>query len=211
MSETSSLIQVTTGAGVVRGRATRGQHVFLGVPYAAPPTGRRRVAAPEPVDAWDGVRDALKPGPSAPQRGSASFAGLDMVAVAGATWTRGEDFLTLNVWAPAGANRRPVMVYVHGGGLVLGTKDAAVYDGGHFACDGVVTVGINYRLGVEGFLPIPGAATNIGLRDMIAALTWVRNNITAFGGDPDNVTVFGESGGAMSVACLIASPLRAGV
>ena len=204
-------VDVVVAAGTVRGSIRNGLATFLAVPYAAPPVGALRFAEPRPAPAWPGVRGALEPGPSAPQRGSDSFAGLDVFAVTGATWRRGGDFLTLNVWAPAAGRSRPVVVYVHGGGLVLGTKDAAVYDGTSFARDGVVAVSLNYRLGVEGFLPIPGAPTNLGLRDMIAALTWVRDNIAAFGGDPDNVTVVGESGGAMAVACLVTSPLTTGL
>lgn len=204
-------VEAALSTGTVRGRTARGVATFLAVPYAAPPVGALRFAEPAPVPAWPGVREALEPGPSAPQRGSSSFAGLDVFALTGATWRRGDDFLTLNVWAPTSAHGRPVVVYVHGGGLVLGTKDAAAYAGTAFARDGVVAVGINYRLGVEGFVAIPGAPTNLGLRDMIAALTWVRENITAFGGDPADVTVFGESGGAIAVACLVTSPLTGGL
>ncbi len=202
---------VDTTAGKVRGSVRDGVATFLGVPYAAPPTGDLRFAAPEPAPPWNGVRDALTPGPSAPQKGSLTFPGFDMFPVTGAEWRRGDDYLTLNVWAPVGAERRPVMVYVHGGGLVLGTKDAAVHDGRHFARDGAVVVTMNYRLGVEGFVPVQGAPTNLGLRDVLAALRWVRADIAAFGGDPDNVTVFGESGGGIAVSCLVASPLSAGL
>ncbi|SDQ86445.1 carboxylesterase/lipase family protein [Quadrisphaera sp. DSM 44207] len=200
-------IDVALSSGIVRGRSTNGVATFLGVPYAAPPVGALRFAEPRPVPAWSGVREALEPGPSAPQRASTSLASLDVFPVSGARWRRGDDFLTLNVWAPTGSRSRPVVVYVHGGGLVLGTKDAPAYDGTAFARDGVVAVGLNYRLGVEGFLPIPGAPTNLGLRDTIAAFTWVQDDIAAFGGDPANVTVFGESGGGIAVACLVTSPL----
>jgi para-nitrobenzyl esterase len=103
------------------------------------------------------------------------------------------------------------MVFVHGGGFVIGSKDASVQDGATFARDGMVYVAINYRMGVDGFLPIPGVPTNLGLRDQIAALAWVRDTIAVFGGDPGNVTVFGESAGAMSIANLIASPLAKGL
>ncbi|CAN5457595.1 carboxylesterase family protein [soil metagenome] len=202
---------VETTSGRVRGHSADGIGTYLGVPYAAPPVRDLRFAAPEPAPAWDGIRDALTPGPSAPQNGASSFFGLDMVAATGADWRQGDDYLTLNVWAPTDGVRHPVMVYVHGGGLMLGTKDAAVYDGRNFARDGVVSVTLNYRLGVEGFLAIPGAPTNLGLRDILAGLEWVRDNIAAFGGDPDNVTVFGESGGGMAVACLVTSPLATGL
>lgn len=152
----------------------------------------------------------MAPGPCAPQP-VASKGKVDLEAFIGDGWRKGDDYLTLNVWAPAGATRRPVMVWIHGGGLVLGSKDAPAHDGSAFARSGVVCVAINYRLGAEGFLPIRGAPTNLGLRDMLAALTWVRDNIAAFGGDPDNVTVFGESGGGMMVSTLVSSPLAKGL
>jgi para-nitrobenzyl esterase len=124
----------------------------------------------------------------------------------------GPDFLTLNVYSPEQpSGPRPVMVFIHGGSFVAGSKDAEVYNGAAFARDGVVCVVINYRLGIEGFLPIPGVPTNLGLRDMIAALQWVKANIATFGGDPGKVTLFGESGGAYSIAALMASPLAAGL
>lgn len=204
-------IDVSVREGVVRGQRAGGVVTFLGVPYAAPPMGPLRLRPPQPVLPWEGVRPALEAGPSAPQRALESFAGLDAFAVTGARWRRGDDYLTLNVWAPVNAAARPVVVYVHGGGLVLGTKDAAVYDGTAFARDGVVAVAMNYRLGVEGFVAIPGAPTNLGLRDVIASLRWLQDNVAAFGGDPGNVTVVGESGGAMLVACLVSSPLARGL
>ena len=197
-------------AGDLRGARVDGVDRFLGVPYAAPPVGDARFAAPGPVSVWLGVRDATVPGPSAPHRLRA-FPQLDIVPLVGDGGTRGDEYLTLNVWAPPGGDNRPVMVFVHGGGFVVGSKDAPVHDGSSFARSGVVCVAINYRLGIEGFLPIPGAPTNLGLRDMIAALRWVRENIADFGGDPANVTVFGESAGAMAVANLMTSPLATGL
>ncbi|MDN3059746.1 carboxylesterase family protein [Streptomyces sp. SRF1] len=201
---------VRIDSGDIRGTKTHGIQVFKGVPYAAPPVGPRRFAAPQPVIPWQGTRNATAPGPSAPQQ-VAPFKALDLPPIVGDGWTRGEDFLTLNVWAPDAPPQpdrlRPVMVWVHGGSFMIGTKDAPVYDGSAFARSGVVCVAMNYRLGVEGFLPIPGAPTNLGLRDMIAALQWVQANIAAFGGDPDAVTLFGESAGGMAVSCLLASPL----
>ncbi len=204
-------ITATTASGTVRGQVSNGVATFLGVPYAAAPTGELRFAAPQPAVPWDGVRDALTLGPSAPQHGAKTFAGIDMFPITGSEWRRGDEYLTLNVWAPVDATDCPVMVYIHGGGLMLGTKDAAVYDGRHFARDGVVTVALNYRLGVEGFVAISGAPTNLGLRDMLAALQWVQTNIATFGGNPQRVTVFGESGGGIAVACLVTSPLAAGL
>ena len=203
--------EVQTTAGAVRGHVTGGVARFLGVPYAAPPVHALRFAPPREPAPWAGVRDALEPGANAPQRVKA-IPGLDVQALVGHGWRAGDDYLTLNVWAPAQQGTgRPVMVFIHGGGFVLGSKDAPVQDGTAFARDGVVCIAINYRMGVDGFLPIPGVPTNLGLRDMIAALEWVRRNAAAFGGDPANVTVFGESAGAMAIANLIASPLAKGL
>ncbi|MCP3728821.1 carboxylesterase family protein [Sphingomonas sp. MG17] len=196
--------------GEIRGAVSGGVRRFLGIPYAAPPVGTNRFAVPQPVQPWPGVRDATVPGPSAPQR-TPTLPALDIVPLVGDGGTRGDDHLTLNIWAPQDAVGRPVMVFIHGGGFVLGSKDVPVQDGTSFARDGVVMVSINYRLGIEGFLPIPGVPTNLGLRDMIAALKWVQANIAAFGGDPDNVTVFGESAGAMATANLVASPPAQGL
>jgi para-nitrobenzyl esterase len=208
---TRDLVTVTVAEGALRGVLNGGIKTFLGVPYAAAPEGRLRFAAPAPVTPWQGTRDAFEPGPTAPQKANRTFAGLDMFSVTGAEWRTGGGYLTANVWAPASADRAPVMVYIHGGGLVLGSKDAPVYSGTRFARDGVVTVNLNYRLGADGFLPIPGAPTNLGLRDMLAGLQWVQRNIAAFGGDPANVTLFGESGGGIAVACLLTSPLSRGL
>ncbi|MEO5493554.1 MAG: carboxylesterase family protein [Sphingomonas sp.] len=202
---------ITIAAGAVRGATDGAIDRFLGIPYAAPPVGDRRFAEPQSVEPWTGERDATLPGPNAPQRVRA-FPGLDVQVLVGSGWAEGDDYLTLNVLRPADATGAlPVMVFIHGGGFVVGSKDAAVQDGASFARDGIVYVAINYRMGVDGFLPIPGVPTNLGLRDQIAALTWVRDNIAAFGGDPAKVTVFGESAGAMSIANLIASPLAKGL
>ena len=202
---------VTLPAGDIRGEAEGGVLRFLGVPYAAAPVGDRRFAAPVPAPSWSGTRDATVPGPSAPQR-LRSLPGLDAAPLVGARWVEGDAYLTLNVWRPGGeATGRPVMVFVHGGGFLVGSKDASVQDGATFARDGVVCVAVNYRLGIDGFLPIPGVPTNLGLRDIVAALGWVRDYIALFGGDPGNVTVFGESAGAMAIADLLTSPLAAGL
>ncbi|HEX7784532.1 MAG TPA: carboxylesterase family protein [Sphingobium sp.] len=200
-----------TTAGQVRGVTEGGVSRFLGIPYAAPPVGPLRFAKPQPPVAWTGIRDAFEPGPNAPQRIRA-VPGLDVVALVGEGWHPGDDYLTLNIWRPAkDVSGAPVMVFIHGGGFVIGSKDAPVQDGAAFARDGVILVAINYRMGTEGFLPIPGIPTNLGLRDQIAALHWVQHNIAAFGGDPANVTIFGESAGAMSVANLLVSPLAKGL
>ena len=199
-----------TDAGGVRGRCEHGICRFLGVPYAAPPVGANRFKEPQAVRPWPGERDATKPGDCAPHR-IKDFPALDVVPLVGHGADDGEDYLTLNIWTPERAEKRPVMVFIHGGGFVIGSKDAPVHDGTAFAKSGVVCVAINYRLGIDGFLPIPGVPTNLGLRDMLFALQWVQRNIAEFGGDPSNVTVFGESAGAMAIADLVASPLAQGL
>ncbi|MEE2036956.1 carboxylesterase family protein [Nocardiopsis sp. CT-R113] len=196
---------VTTESGAARGSSVGGVLEFRGIPYAATPTGAARFRPPELHPGWQGVRDARSPGATAPQANRKGFGGLDMRPYFGPGWVRGEDSLTLNVWAPAQtAGGLPVMVFVHGGGFVSGAIDAALYDGRAFARDGVVLVTVAYRLGVTGFLDLPGAERNRGLLDVAAALEWVRRNITAFGGDPDNVTLFGQSAGATIVSGVIA-------
>ena len=194
----------------MRGCADGGVLRFLSIPYAAPPIGENRFKAPQAVAPWTGERDATRAGPSAPHR-IKDFPAIDVVPLVGTGSEGGEDYLTLNIWAPENASGRPVMVFIHGGGFVIGSKDAPVSDGTEFARSGVVCVAINYRLGIEGWLPIPGAPTNLGLRDMIFALEWIQRNIAEFGGDPSNVTVFGESAGAMAIADLVASPLTKGL
>lgn len=189
-----------TAAGVVRGRLEGDLSVFRGIPYAEPPTGRLRFAAPSPVPAWDGVRPAIDYGPPPPQSGLLGTARN----VAGDNW------LTLNVWT-SGSSGLPVMVWIPGGGYVTGDSSRPEYDGSNLAASGVVVVTINYRLGLEGFAQVDGAPPNRGLLDQVAALQWVRDNIEAFGGNPDRVTVFGESAGGGSVAALLAMPLATGL
>lgn len=203
-------IIVETSTGKIRGEATGGIARFLGVPYAAPPVGDLRFVEPQPHAGWDGELDATKPGASAPQRERA-FPGLDVTLLIGKGWERGDDYLTANIWMPEGAKALPVMVFIHGGGSQVGSNNIIVNDGSSFARDGIVCFSINYRLAVDGFLPIPGVPTNLGLRDQIAALKWVRENAAAFGGDADNITVFGESAGAFSIANLVGSPLAKGL
>jgi len=208
---------VASACGEVRGTRNAAAQVFLGVPYAAPPVGDLRFAAPRPHARWEGVRDAAAFGPVAPQPTPSPedlervLPGVDIAPLIGSGWIEGDDYLVANIWTPSTNGKAPVMVFIHGGAFTGGAGSAAVYDGTAFARRGVVLVTINYRLGIEGFLPIEGAPTNLGLRDQIAALQWVRANIAAFGGDPANVTVFGESAGAMSVANLLASPLAQGL
>ena len=206
----SSSVTGRTEAGVVRGWTEGGILRFFSIPYAAPPVGENRFKEPQAVAPWAGERDATRAGPSAPHR-IKDFPAIDVVPLIGTGSEGGEDYLTLNIWAPEEASSRPVMVFIHGGGFVVGSKDAPVSDGSEFARSGVVCVAVNYRLGIEGWLPIPGAPTNLGLRDMIFALEWIQRNIVEFGGDPSNVTVFGESAGAMAIADLVASPLTNGL
>ncbi|WP_327587555.1 carboxylesterase family protein [Nonomuraea sp. NBC_00507] len=202
---------VVTAQGAVRGLRRDGTTVFLNIPYAAPPTGAARFAAPRPHPPWDGVRDATRPGPTAPQA-ERRLGSVDMTPYFGPGWIPGEDFLTVNVWTPgAGGARLPVMVFVHGGGFVAGSTRSEIYDGAAFARDGVVLVTLNYRLGIAGFLHLPGAPANRGLLDVIAALRWVRENIAAFGGDPDHVTLFGQSAGATIVGAVLTAPEAEGL
>ncbi|MER7016155.1 carboxylesterase family protein [Saccharopolyspora sp. NPDC000359] len=202
---------VATTGGAVRGSSPGGVRRFLNIPYAAPLVGSGRFAAPAPHPGWSGVRDATRPGPTAPQPQRGGFAALDMSPFFGPGWVRGEEFRTVNVWAPHQAQDRPVMVFVHGGGFVSGSNRSPLYDGTAFARDNVVLVTLNYRLGITGFLDVPGAPRNRGLLDVIAALQWVRDNIAAFGGDPGNVTLFGQSAGATLVAALLATPEATGL
>lgn len=207
MSEATSEL-VVTGAGAVRGLVGTEHRVFYGVPYAAPPQGRTRFTAPEPHDPWPGVRDATIPGPTAPQAQRGGFGRLDMSPFFGPGWVRDPDYLTVNVWTPRAerAGGHPVMVFVHGGGFVSGSTRSPLYDGSAFAHDGVVLVTVTYRLGISGFLDIAGAPRNRGLLDVLAALRWVRDNIAVFGGDPGNVTLFGQSAGATLTAGVLAEP-----
>ncbi|MFF0531830.1 carboxylesterase family protein [Nocardia amikacinitolerans] len=186
--------RVRTAAGVVRGRWEDGVAVFRGIPYAAPPFGPRRFAAPVAAQRWDGVRDAVMFGPAVPQ---ATNRGSVMSSVSGRTEDGSEDCLTLNVWSPdPGAAHLPVMVWIQGGTYLENNCANPHYDGAKLA--GVVLVSMNYRVGAEGFAHIAGAPDNRGILDQIAALHWVRDNIAVFGGDPDNVTVFGQSAGGAS-------------
>ncbi|MFE8963229.1 carboxylesterase/lipase family protein [Streptomyces iakyrus] len=199
---------VRTTAGAVRGRREDGLAVYRGIPFAAPPVGEARFLAPRPAHPWDGIRDAHAFGPPAPQD-LGNLGGPGLLAV-----PEGDEWLTVNVWTPdpdPGA-RRPVMVWIYGGAYKLGHSGSPGYDARHIATEGdVVVVSLNYRLGMEGFAFIEGAPANRGLLDQVAALEWVRDNIESFGGDPGQVTVFGESAGAGSVASLLSMPRAAGL
>jgi para-nitrobenzyl esterase len=177
--------------------------VFRGIPFARPPVGELRFAAPQPAAAWDGVREAIEFGPPPPQ--SLIFGPPSNPAT-------GDDWLTVNVWSPNPGARLPVMVWVYGGAYAIGQSGDPSYDGTRLAAEGdVVVVTFNHRLGVDGFGQLEGAPANRGLLDQVAALEWVRANIAGFGGDPANVTVFGESAGAGSIAALLAMPRAAGL
>jgi len=212
---------VKTVNGVLQGSVVDGVCAFLGVPYAAPPFGANRLRGPQSVEPWSGVRDAVRLGPEPPQvappatGGPSSGATEDWRDIAGAfaavdRAATSEDCLNLNIWTPdPGAAGLPVMVWVQGGMFEL--SSTAAYDGAHFARDGVVCVVINWRPGAEGFLYLGDGIANLGLLDQVAALEWVHDNIAAFGGDPGNVTVFGESAGAMSIGTLLAMPRAEGL
>ncbi|MDT8911952.1 carboxylesterase family protein [Amycolatopsis sp. PS_44_ISF1] len=203
------MTSVTTRQGEVRGFTTgTGIQVFLGIPYAAPPVGPDRFRPPRPAEPWTGPRDATRYGPTAPQKSTEDG---PLGELGSPPVIPGDDYLNLNVWTPDPAGRAPVMVFVHGGSFTSGSGALSTYDGTRFARDGVVLVTINYRLGADGFLWFGEGAPNLGLLDQVAALTWVRDNIGGFGGDPGQVTVFGESAGAMSVCSLLAMPAANGL
>jgi para-nitrobenzyl esterase len=198
---------VRTAAGQVRGRAENGIAVFRGIPFAQPPVGDLRFAAPRPARAWDGVREAAMFGPPPPQ--SAFLLTPTAPVAPGAD---PDDWLTVNVFSPdPGAARLPVMVWIYGGAYRFGASSLAGYDGTALARQNVVVVTFNHRIGVEGYAYLPGVPANRGLLDQVAALGWVRENIAAFGGDPDRVTVFGESAGAGAIASLLVMPAADGL
>ncbi len=197
-------LTVTTAAGQVRGvGGADGIGRFLGIPYAKPPFGELRFQLPHPADAWDGVRDATVYGPTAPKPDAEhSNSPLDYLED---PTDPGADCLNLNVLTPdPAAEKLPVMVWIHGGAFLMGSNRMPLYDGTHFARDGAVFVAMNYRMGIEGFGMLPDAPANLGLRDILLALEWVRDNIASFGGDPSNVTIFGESAGAGCAIALLA-------
>lgn len=199
-----------TGYGAVRGTTEGGVGVWRGIAYAEQPLGQRRFLAPTPPVPWPGVRDAVEHGPLPPQGRSFVGGGRDDPKV------RDEACLTVTVWSPDPAAALPVMVWIPGGAFVYGAGQLQLYNGSRLARNGnVVVVNVTYRLGVFGGFELgdlgSGFDDNLALRDQIAALRWVRDNIGAFGGDPDHVTVFGESAGATSVLALLASPLADGL
>ena len=208
-------MRVETSAGTVEGVVRRGLRMWRGIPYAAPPVGELRFRAPQPVVPWEGVRPAAEFGPVAPQDRNGQFAGPPTSV------PMSEDCLTLNVIAPPNPSGSglPVMVFIHGGAYSVGSSREIRKQGeGLVRQGGVVFVNLNYRLGALGYLDFSTFSTrsrrfdsNLGLRDQVAALDWVRRNIAAFGGDPGNVTLFGESAGGNAVTTLMAVPAAAGL
>lgn len=215
-------VYVSLSTGRVRGAGLDGVVRFLGIPYAEDPVGVVRFAAPAPRTPWQGVRDATRPAATAQRLRFDPDPAIPEPIVAGT------DVLHVDVWAPAdeaghpateGAGRpapaegagRPVMVWIHGGGWESGSSNQPWFDGATFARRGVVVVSVGYRLGVEGFTPFPDAPDNRGMLDWIAALQWVRREISAFGGDPGRVTVAGQSAGGGAVLFLLGSPAAAGL
>lgn len=209
----ASAPKVKTHSGEVEGKVVGSVHAFLGIPYAAPPVGDLRWKAPLPAAKWSGVRQATDFGPHCLQ--GPVYGDMVFRDPGGS-----EDCLTLNVWVPAShAGKLPVMVWIYGGGFVAGTTSEARQDGTNLAKHGVIVVSMNYRLGVFGFFVHPelakesghNSAGNYGFLDQLLALKWVHENIAAFGGDPENVTIFGESAGSFSVSAQMASPLAKGL
>ncbi len=197
---------VKTQHGEVCGSAADGVNTFKGIPYAAPPFGANRLLPPQPVEPWSSVRDATTYGPKPPQLPYPPPWDV-LIPERGPL---GEDCLNLNIWTPdPGAAGLPVMVFSPGGSFHFSSGGS--YDGSRFARDGVVCVVINWRVGADGFLFLDDGLANLGLLDQIAVLEWVRENIAAFGGDPGNVTVFGESAGALSIGTLLAMPRAEGL
>ncbi len=205
---------VAAPAGQVRGKRRGGLNVFRGIPFALAPVGERRWKPPSPVPPWKNVLDATEFGPACiqPRRSPGSIYAEPLAAV-------DEDCLSLNIWTPGDAKDAPVFIWIHGGSLIWGASSEPLYDGTKLAERGLVVVSVNYRLGVFGYLAHPelsaespdGVSGNYGLLDQIAALRWVRDNIAAFGGDPANVTIAGESAGALSVMYLMAAPSARGL
>jgi para-nitrobenzyl esterase len=213
---------VETTSGKIRGTADRGVNVFKGIPYAAPPVGAGRFMPPRKPAAWTAVRDTFEFGQRAMQDDNAFALPAELLNLfAAERQPMSEDCLVLNVWTPAvgGGGKRPVMFWCHGGAFISGSGASPWYDGGNLARKGdAVIVTINHRLGAFGYLHLGdllgdefASSGNAGMLDIVAALEWTRDNIAAFGGDPGNVTIFGESGGGAKVCVLMAMPAAHGL
>lgn len=200
MGRMSSAPHVTISTGALVGTQNNGIRRFLGIPYAAAPFGENRFRAPQPPLAWDGTRRANAFGATAPQVPYPGAIG----ELLGTEKIDGEDILSANVWAPEDAADAPVVLWIHGGALERGTAALGTYDGANFARAGIVFASINYRLGSEGFSVLEGAPRNLGLLDAAVGLEWVHREIAAFGGDPERITVMGESAGGFLVSALLA-------
>jgi para-nitrobenzyl esterase len=203
-----AMTTVEIASGPIRGTESDGVRVWKGVPYAAPPVGANRFRRPQPVEPWSAARDALDYGPSCPQPSTRPPGWSGETSLS-------EDCLYLNVWSPSSdGQKRPVMLWIHGGGYSIGSGSWPLYDGAALARRGeVVVVTVNHRLGPFGYLHLAGlggeefaASGNNGMLDLVEVLRWVRDNAAVFGGDPGNVTIFGESGGGAKVSCLLAMP-----
>lgn len=204
---------IQTVGGTLRGVETEDAYVYKGVPYAAPPVGERRFQPPGPAEPWEGVRECTEFPPMATQRPEdpGSFYGKEFFSYPAFQVPMSEDCLYLNIWTPKEAKSRPVAIWYHGGAFQSGNGAEAEFDGDAFVRRGVILVTVNYRLGLLGYfahegLRQDGVSGNWGFRDQIAAIDWVRENISAFGGDPENITIFGQSAGAMAVRALVCSP-----
>ncbi len=199
---------IETKSGKVQGYKSNGIQIFKGIPYAASPVGSLRFSPPAEREPWNNVLDATKYGPYVYQ----GYTPLENM-FGKPSWESETDCLTLNIWTPATDNgKRPVMVWIHGGAFIIGGGANPIYEGSVLTRRGnVVIVTINYRLGALGFLNSPGVTANVGMLDQIAALKWIKDNIEAFGGDPNNVTIFGESAGGISVIILMAMPAANGL
>jgi para-nitrobenzyl esterase len=207
-------VRATIASGAIEGFTRDGVNRWRAIPYARPPVGRLRLQAPQPVEPWPGVRYCHSVGYCAPQQR------MYTILAPGKYQPMSEDCLTLNVVAPTSPPETslPVMVFIHGGGYFMGSSATPIYDGAALARQGCVYVSVNYRLGALGCLDLSSLSNsehtfddNLYLRDLVMALTWVRENIGVFGGDPDNVTIFGESAGAHAVATLLAVPAAKGL